>query len=39
MYRHDIMTHGTIFRAIAVMTQLAIKNGEPLFDVEYKDPK
>ena len=37
-YRHDISTHGEVFRAIAVITQLAIKNGEPLFHVEYKDP-
>jgi len=39
MYRHDLSTHGTVFRAIAVITQLAIRNGEPLFPVDYKDPK
>ena len=39
MYRHDLSTHGTVFRAIAVITQLAICNGEPLFPVDYKDPK
>lgn len=38
VYRHDISTHGDVFRAISVITQVAIKNGEPLFDVEYKDP-
>ncbi|KAL9180930.1 hypothetical protein ACHAXT_009735 [Thalassiosira profunda] len=37
-YRHDLSTHGTVFRAIAVITQLSIHNGEPLFPVEYKDP-
>ena len=37
MYRHDITQHGYIFRAIAVITQLAIENGEPLFAVEYED--
>ncbi len=37
VYRHDIMRHGDVFRACAVVTQLTIKNGEPLFKVEYKD--
>lgn len=38
-YRHDLSTHGMVFRAIAVITQVAIKNGEPLFSVEeYEDP-
>ncbi len=35
--RHDIMWHGNVFWACAVVTQLTIKNGEPLFEVEYKD--
>lgn len=38
-FRGDIAMHGTVFRAIAVITQLAIRNGEPLFSVDYKDPK
>ena len=38
-YRHEVGTHGTVFRAIAVITQLALRNGEPLFPVDYKDPK
>ena len=29
--------HGPCFRAIAVLEQLAIEFGEPLFDVEYND--
>jgi len=36
-YRHDIRRHGEVFRAIAIMTQLAISNGSPLFSVEYED--
>ncbi len=27
--------HGDVFRACAVVTQLTIENGEPLFEVEY----
>jgi hypothetical protein len=37
VYRHNIMRHGNVFRACAVMTQLTIENGEPLFEAEYKD--
>jgi hypothetical protein len=37
VYRHDIMRHGEVFRACAVVTQLTIENGELLFEVEYKD--
>jgi len=37
VYRHDIKLHGSVFRACAVMTQLSINNGEPLFAVTYKD--
>ncbi len=37
VYRHDIMRHGKVFRACAVVTQLTIENGDPLFKVEYKD--
>ena len=36
-YRHDIRMHGSVFYACAVITQLAIANGEPLFEVEYGD--
>jgi hypothetical protein len=38
MYRHDIMEHGNVFRAIAVITQISIDEGERLFEVEYSDP-
>jgi hypothetical protein len=31
------MSHGDVFRACAVVTQLTIENGEPLFEVEYED--
>jgi hypothetical protein len=37
VYRHDIMRHGDVFRACAVVTQLTIQDGEPLFEVEYAD--
>ena len=36
-YHYDIRQHGEVFRAIAIMTQLAISNGSPLFEVEYAD--
>ena len=36
-YRHDIGTHGMVFTACAVITQLCMANGEPLFEVEYGD--
>ncbi len=35
-YRHDITEHGDVFCAIAVITQLAIQNGDPLWKVDYK---
>lgn len=39
-YRHDLSTHGDVFRAILVITQVAIHNGEPLFScADYADPK
>jgi hypothetical protein len=37
VYRHNIACHGKVFRAIAIITQLAIKNGRLLFPVDYKD--
>ncbi len=37
VFRHHIMMHGDVFRACTVVTQLTIKNGEPLFEVEYGD--
>jgi hypothetical protein len=38
VYRHEIGRHGEAFRAIAVLTQLAINNGEQLFACGYRDP-
>ena len=32
---HDFEKHSNLVRAAAVVTQLAIQNGEPLFQVEY----
>ena len=37
VFRHHIMTHGDVFRACAVVTQLTIENSEPLFKVKYED--
>ena len=34
VFRHHITMHGDVFRACAVVTQLTIENGEPLFEVE-----
>jgi DDE superfamily endonuclease len=33
-----LYTHGKIFRAVAIITQLCIEKGEPLFSVDYEDP-
>ena len=38
VYHHSIPKHVDVFRAIAVITQLAITNGEKLFDCGYSDP-
>jgi len=34
VFCHHITMHGDVFRACAVVTQLTIENGEPLFEVE-----
>ena len=36
-YRHDLTMHGDIFRACAVLTQLAINDGDKLFSCGYND--
>ena len=36
VYRHNATQHGYVFWAVAVLVQLSIKNGDPLFDVNYK---
>ena len=36
-FRHDISLHGDVFRAITVLVQLQIEDGENLFNVEYND--
>ena len=35
VYRHDVVQHGYVFRAVAVIVQLSIKNGDPLFETKY----
>lgn len=38
VFRHAVEFHGTCFRACAVLTQLSINNGNPLFEVgQYLD--
>jgi hypothetical protein len=38
VFRHQLERHQVVFGAVAVITQLALENGEPLFDVhEYLD--
>ena len=37
VFRHDIRSQGEVFCACAVVTQLTIDDGEPLFEVEYED--
>ena len=37
-FSHDLSKHHDVFAAIAVISQVAVENGEPLFDVEYSDP-
>jgi hypothetical protein len=37
VYRHDIVNHGDVFRAVSCMTQICIENGEPLDQVVYVD--
>ncbi len=34
-FRHELEKHLMCFRAVAVITQLSIENGHPLFTVEY----
>ena len=36
-YRHTLHRHGTVFKAVANIVQLAIVLERPLFDVEYND--
>ncbi len=34
---HSLAFHLACFQAVAVVSQLIIENGEPLFDVQYSD--
>ena len=38
VYRHEFILYSNIFQACAVVTQIAIKRGEPLFTCGYCDP-
>jgi hypothetical protein len=35
VFRHELIKHQSAFTAVAVITELALENGEPLFGVEY----
>lgn len=37
VFRHDLHRHADVFRACAVITQIALELGEPLFEVDYVD--
>ena len=37
VFRHKLIFHSACFRAVAVITQLAFDNGEPVFEVHYDD--
>jgi hypothetical protein len=36
-YQHEVVTHGDVFRAVAVIVQLEIDYDQRLFNVEYSD--
>ena len=38
VFRGHITKHGQYFRVAAIVTQLCIEGGEPLFKVDYEDP-
>ena len=37
VFRHNLLFHSSCFRAVAVVTQMAFNNGEPVFQVDYDD--
>ena len=37
MYRHSLENHGDVVRAVLVIVQVAINNGEKLFDCKYRN--
>jgi hypothetical protein len=37
VYRHNIARYGEKFRAVAIIMQLTIEYGSPLFQVDYED--
>ena len=39
LYRHDIVMHAEVFRAVVIICQLSIDAGEKLFECGYKDPR
>jgi hypothetical protein len=39
VFRHDVQHHQPAFGACAVITQMAIERGEPLYKVDYDESK
>lgn len=39
VFRHDVQLHQPVFGACAVITQLAIEGGEPLYPIRYDERK
>ena len=37
VFRHRITKHDDVFPVCAVVTQLTVEYGEPLFEIEYDD--
>ena len=37
VFRHDVQKHQPVFMAIAVITEVTLENGEPLFQIAYLD--
>ena len=38
LFRHEIVMHGDVVQAVAMITQLSINAGEKLFECGYRDP-
>ena len=37
-FRHHLSAHGAVVRAVLVIVQISINQGQPLFETGYKDP-
>jgi IS5 family transposase len=39
VFRHDVQSHQCVFGACAVITQMNIEGGEPLYSIDYDESK